>query len=149
MSTTPSLLKLLVLATRAVEDELNAELRARLPGDLRPAHYAVFRYLDPEGSRVGDLADAAGMTQQSMGELVGRLESAGLVRREVDPGDRRARRVVCTREGVAVLGLAGDRLAAIEERIRTDVGPAELRRLRELLVRVAGSAGGPEGAATP
>ncbi|MEU4313468.1 MarR family transcriptional regulator [Nocardia sp. NPDC024068] len=132
----PSLLKLLVLATRAVEDELNAELRARLPGDLRPAHYAVFRYLDPAGSRVGDLADAAGMTQQSMGELVGRLEAAGLVRREVDPGDRRARRVVCTPAGDAALRLAGVRLAGIEERVRADVGADGVARLRELLAGV-------------
>lgn len=146
MSRTTSLLKLLVLATRAVEDELNAELRARLPGELRPAHYAVFRYLDPEGSRVGDLADAAGMTQQSMGELVGRLESAGLVRREVDPGDRRARRVVCTPDGAAALRLARDRLAAIEDRIHAEVGAGEVARLRELLARVAGAPDGPGGA---
>lgn len=138
MSTPPqsSLLKLLVLATRAVESELNDELRAQLPGDLRPAHYAVFRYLDPAGSRVGELAEAAGMTQQSMGELVGQLEQAGLVRRQVDPLDRRARRVVCTEAGRSTLALAGARIAQIEDRIREDVGEAGARELRRLLGRV-------------
>ncbi|MGA6207674.1 MarR family winged helix-turn-helix transcriptional regulator [Nocardia testacea] len=136
MSTTPSLLKLLTLATRAVEAELNDELRPRLGAELGPAHYAVFRYLDPAGSRVGELAAAAGMTQQSMGELVGRLERAGLVRRQVDPGDRRARRVVCTAAGSAALELAGERIGRIEERIRADVGADGVGELRRLLARV-------------
>ncbi|WP_280460843.1 MarR family winged helix-turn-helix transcriptional regulator [Nocardia carnea] len=147
----PSLLKLLTLATAAVENELNAGLRARLSGDLRPAHYAVFRYLDPAGSRVGELAQAAGMTQQSMGELVGQLESAGLVRRQVDPADRRARQVVCTPAGRAALVLAGERIAGIEQRIMREVGEVGMGELSKLLTRVVdvlgatrdGSAGAP------
>ncbi|MEU1982681.1 MarR family transcriptional regulator [Nocardia sp. NPDC019395] len=131
-----SLLKLLSRATRAVEDELNTELRARLAGELRPAHYVVFRYLDPAGSRVGELAQAAGMTQQSMGELIGQLEHAGLVRRQVDPADRRARRVVCTDAGHAALRLAGERIAGIEERIEGEVGEVGIGELRRLLARV-------------
>ncbi|MGW5383738.1 MarR family winged helix-turn-helix transcriptional regulator [Nocardia sp. NPDC003963] len=132
----PSLLKLLTLAARAVESELNAELRTRLSGELRPAHYAVFRYLDPAGSRVGELAEAAGMTQQSMGELVGQLEGVGLVRRQVDPRDRRARLVVCTEAGRSALELAGERLARTEDRIRADMGEAGALELRRLLARV-------------
>lgn len=131
-----SLLKLLVRATRAVEDELNTELRARLDDGLRPAHYAVFRYLDPEGSRVGELARAAGMTQQSMGELIGQLETAGLVRRQVDPADRRARQVVCTPAGRTALRLAGDRITGIEQRLRGEMGAADMDDLRHLLARV-------------
>lgn len=131
-----SLLKLLTLASRAVEDELNTDLRARLPGDLRPAHYAVFRYLDPAGSRVGELAQAAGMTQQSMGELVGQLENAGLVRRQVDPADRRARQVVCTPEGRAALMLAGERIVGIEQRVMHAIGVADMGQLLNLLAQV-------------
>lgn len=133
----PSLLKLLVLATRAVEAELNRELRPRLDEELRPAHYAVFRYLDPAGSRVGELAAAAGMTQQSMGELVGGLERAGLVCRRVDPADRRARQVVCTEAGAVALRLAGERLTGIEERVTAEVGEEGMEDLRRLLGRVA------------
>ncbi|MFI1461699.1 MarR family winged helix-turn-helix transcriptional regulator [Nocardia carnea] len=141
----PSLLKLLTLASRAVEDELNADLRARLSGDLRPAHYAVFRHLDPAGSRVGELAQAAGMTQQSMGELVGQLESAGLVRRQVDPADRRARQVVCTPVGRAALALAGERIAGIEQRITREVGAAGMDDLLNLLTRVVDVLGATQG----
>ncbi|WP_459545319.1 MarR family winged helix-turn-helix transcriptional regulator [Nocardia sp. X0981] len=136
-SSAPSLLKLLTVAARAVETELNRELRPRLDEELRPAHYAVFRYLDPAGSRVGELAAAAGMTQQSMGELVGGLERAGLVRRRVDPADRRARQVVCTEAGAAALRLASERLTRIEERVVAEVGEGGMEDLRRLLDRVA------------
>lgn len=147
MPSPPSLLKLLTLATRAVESELNDELHARLSGELRPAHYAVFRYLDPAGSRVGELAEAARMTQQSMGELVGQLEQAGLVRRQVDPRDRRARLVVCTEAGRSALGLAGERIARIEARIRADIGEVGVAELRRLLARVAAVPGDRPGSA--
>ncbi|WP_029929197.1 MarR family winged helix-turn-helix transcriptional regulator [Nocardia otitidiscaviarum] len=126
-----SILKLLVRTTRAVEDELNRALRAELHPDLRPAHYAVFRHLEPEGSRVTALADAAGMTQQSMGELITHLERCGYVTRTVDPADRRARRVVLTASGHAALATAARRLAEIEARLSAalgDSGFAELRR---------------------
>lgn len=131
-----SLLKLLVRAARAFEDELNRELRARLGDELRPAHYAVFRHLDPAGSRVGALAEAAGMTQQSMGELIGQLERVGLVRRQVDPADRRARLVVCTDAGAAALRIAGAQIVRIEGVLRDDMGAEGFDELRNRLARV-------------
>ncbi len=132
-SAEPSLLQLLIRAARAFEDELNRELRARLGDELRPAHYAVFRYLDPAGSRVGALAEAAGMTQQSMGELIGQLERAGLVRRRVDPTDRRARLVECTEAGIVALRIAGARIARIEEVLRVGMGVEEFDEMRHHL----------------
>lgn len=117
-----SLLKLLTEVTRRFEAELNRGLRAELDPELRPAHYAVFRYLEPGGSRVTALADAAGMTQQSMGELVTHLQQRGLVERRVDPADRRARLVVATTAGHAALAVAARRIAQIEQRLRADLG---------------------------
>lgn len=134
-----SLLKQLTLLTRAMEGELNRALRAALDDSLRPAHYAVFRYLDPAGSRIGDLAEAAGMTQQSMGELVTHLENRGYVERRVDPADRRARLVGVTKSGRAALTTAARRLATIEHRLGEHLGAGGLADLRRLLVR-AGTA---------
>ncbi|MFE3444857.1 MarR family winged helix-turn-helix transcriptional regulator [Nocardia sp. NPDC059180] len=137
-----SVLKLLTLATRAVERELNRELHAVLGGDLRPAHYAVFRYLDPAGSRVTSLADAAGMTQQSMGELITHLERQGLVERLVDPADRRARLVVLTESGRQALELAADRIRRIEDELRAQLGAGEFDVLRAGLAVVCDSFAG-------
>ncbi|MFC8526090.1 MarR family winged helix-turn-helix transcriptional regulator [Nocardia sp. NPDC057227] len=136
---TSSVLRLLVETTREFERELLRELRERVDPELRPAHFAVFRYLEPDGSRIGALAEAAGMTPQSMGELVGHLEKAGLLRREVDPADRRARLAVPTEAGLAALRIAADRIAALEHRVIGAVGADGIAELRRLLA-AAGTA---------
>lgn len=131
-----TLLKLLGQAAHAFERELNRELRAALRDDLRPAHYAVFRYLAPEGSRISALAEEAGMTQQSMGELVMHMERCGYVERQVDPGDRRARLVVLTAEGEAALGVAAERIRQLERKLEAGLGERALADLRRSLRRV-------------
>ncbi|MEU0545429.1 MarR family transcriptional regulator [Nocardia sp. NPDC005978] len=135
----PTLLKLLVQVTHVFEQTLDDDLRAELHDTLRPAHYAVFRHLPPEGSRVTALAESAGMTQQSMGELITHLERHGYVERTVDPADRRARVVVATESGRAAVTLAGERIAAIERRLSADLGEEGLKDLRSLLARSLGS----------
>ena len=57
------------------------------------AHIHITRHLAVGGSRLTDLAPSAGMSKQAMGDLVDQCEAWGLVRREADPHDRRARRV--------------------------------------------------------
>ncbi|WP_245562730.1 MarR family winged helix-turn-helix transcriptional regulator [Nocardia araoensis] len=129
-------MKLLVLLKHSMEGELNRRLRVALDEDMRPAHYAVFRHLDPAGSRVGDLAEAAGMTQQSMGELVAHLERCGYVERRVDPTDRRARLVVMTEFGRSASATAGEILADLEDRVAARLGTDGLHQLRSLLAQV-------------
>src|SRR4051812_21713187 len=81
---------LLKLPYVALERHLSARLHALGFGDLRPAHYAVFQSLVPQGSRLTELAERAGMTKQSMGYLVDYLEDHGYLRRVPDPQDQRA-----------------------------------------------------------
>ncbi|MFD3705273.1 MarR family winged helix-turn-helix transcriptional regulator [Nocardia sp. NPDC058658] len=131
-----SLLKLLVQAADAYERALNPMLRAELGSDLRPAHYAVFRYLAPGGSRVTALAEAAGMTQQSMGELVTYLEKKGYVERAPDPADRRARLIVLTSSGRNAVVSAGRHIQRIEEAIAAELGAEALSTVRDALARL-------------
>jgi DNA-binding MarR family transcriptional regulator len=131
-----SLLRLLVEGSRALEGRLHEGLRAAGYGDLRPAHYAVFRYLKDEGSRVTELAEAAGMTKQSMGELVTHLEEGGYVLRRPDPRDGRARIVSLTEAGRRGIGTAAGRLAEIEDDLRERMGEESLERLTGLLAEL-------------
>ncbi|AXK85576.1 winged helix DNA-binding protein [Nocardia farcinica] len=135
--TATTLLKLLVHATRSYEHTLEQALRPALDERLRPAHFAVFRYLDPEGSRITALADAAGMTQQSMGELVTHLAACGYVERRVDPADRRARLVVATPAGRSALRRARREIEAIERALAARLGESTVAGLRAALAGVA------------
>jgi hypothetical protein len=47
-------------SSRTLEGLLYEGLREAGYGDVRPAHYAVFRYLKDKGSRVTELAEARG-----------------------------------------------------------------------------------------
>jgi len=128
-----SLLRLLVEASRALEWRLHEGLRAAGCGDVRPAHYAAFRHLKPQGARVTELAEAAGMTQQSMGELVDHLEGRGYVERRPDPRDGRAKIVVATEAGRRGIGAAAERLAEIEDALAGHMGEARFEELVEAL----------------
>jgi MarR family transcriptional regulator, temperature-dependent positive regulator of motility len=124
-----SLLRLLVEGSRAMEGRLYEGLRAAGYGDVRPAHYAIFRYLEDEGSRVTELAEAAGITKQSMGELVDHLERRGYVERCPDPRDGRAKIVVLTAKGRRGIEAAAELIAEIEGELARWMGKERLEEL--------------------
>ena len=65
------------------------------------AHIHITRHLSLQGDRITDLADRAGMSKQAMTDLVDQCEAWGLVVREADPQDRRAKYVRYTDSGRA------------------------------------------------
>jgi DNA-binding MarR family transcriptional regulator len=86
------------------------------------AHIHITRHLALEGSRLTELAERAGMTKQAMGDLVNQCEAWGLVVREADPHDARARRVRFTPTGLAWLGAFRKAVAQAEAEFRVEVG---------------------------
>lgn len=91
-------------------------------GRLSASHVHITRHLALEGSRLTDLARAAGMSKQAMGDLVDQCNAWGLVQREADPLDARARRVVFTPVGLAWLQAFKDAVAQAETEFREAVG---------------------------
>ncbi len=86
------------------------------------AHIHITRHLSTNGSRLTDLATSAGMSKQAMGDLVNQCEAWGLVTREADPYDRRARRVVFTASGLLWLEAFERAVAWAEGEFRDAVG---------------------------
>jgi DNA-binding MarR family transcriptional regulator len=109
---------------REMVDELIGRLRAAGYEDTTAAHHPLFESIDPGGTRLTVLAARAGMTHQSMGELVAILERRGYVERRADPSDGRARLVVLTARGRAIVRLAVKEIAAIEAAWVERVGTA-------------------------
>jgi DNA-binding MarR family transcriptional regulator len=83
------------------------------------------------------LARRLGVDRTVMTHLIDDLERAGLVERRPDPADRRARRIVVTEPGGALLAVLDRRLADVEDVVLGPLDPAERRTLRALLSRVA------------
>ncbi|MDO5087758.1 MAG: MarR family transcriptional regulator, partial [Comamonadaceae bacterium] len=86
------------------------------------AHVHITRHLSLQGSRLTELAQAAGMSKQAMGDLVDQCEAWGLVAREADPLDARARRIVFTAAGLAWLAAFKAAVAQAEHEFRAAVG---------------------------
>src|SRR5215217_1281462 len=116
------LARLLGLAGRRLADELHRRLRIAGFDDGRPAHDAVFANVPPEGIRLTDLAQRAGMTKQAMSELVVDLEHLGYVTRRKDPRDGRARLVTFTNRGWASVATALGAFREIEADLAGRVG---------------------------
>lgn len=92
-------------------------------GRLSASHIHITRHLALEGSRLTDLAQRANMSKQAMGKLVEQCEAWGLVTRQEDARDARARRIVFTPIGLAWLQAFRQAVAQAEEELRAAVGP--------------------------
>jgi DNA-binding MarR family transcriptional regulator len=89
------------------------------------------------------LAQFLGVDRTVMTYLIDGLERAGLVERRPDPVDRRARRVVITENGRALLAEVRERLRQVEDEVLAALDESDRSTLRTLLHRVA-SAVAPE-----
>ena len=86
------------------------------------AHIHITRHLGLGGSRLTDLAASAGMSKQAMSDLIDQCDAWGMVRREPDPYDKRARRVVFTESGLLWLEAFRCAVAQAEDEFRQAVG---------------------------
>jgi DNA-binding MarR family transcriptional regulator len=86
------------------------------------AHVHITRHLATSGSRLTDLAHSAGMSKQAMGDLVTQCEAWGLVTREPDAYDKRAKKVMFTDTGLLWLGAFQRAVARAESEFTQAVG---------------------------
>lgn len=82
----------------------------------------ITRHLPLRGERIAALAQRAGMTRQAMHDLVVQCEAWGLVTRQVDPLDARARRVCFTPLGLDWLQAFERAVAQAQVEFRAEVG---------------------------
>lgn len=113
--------RVLVLMANNVEVPLAlSNLAAR--DQVGAAHIHITRHLPVAGARLTDLATSAGMSKQAMGDLINQCEAWGLVTREADRYDKRARQVVFTASGLLWLGAFKRAVRQAEDEFRQAVG---------------------------
>jgi DNA-binding MarR family transcriptional regulator len=120
--------------------EFDAELARRLAtsayADIRPAHGCVFGHVDPDGSRLTDLAERARMTKQSVGEVTNELEQRGYVERVPDPSDGRAKIIRLTARGREAQALGWGLIDEVERDWAERFGAERIAALRKTLEAV-------------
>jgi DNA-binding MarR family transcriptional regulator len=83
------------------------------------------------------LAQQLGIDRSVLTYLLDDLEGCQLIERRPDPADRRARRIVLTRAGEAMLAKFGKRLEAAEQHALRALNEVEQKTLRDLLWRAS------------
>jgi DNA-binding MarR family transcriptional regulator len=92
-------------------------------GQVSAAHIHITRHLAVQGARLSELAELAGMSKQAMGKLVDQCEAWGLVTREIDTRDGRARLVRFTQVGLAWLHAFQRAVTQAEAELKQAVSP--------------------------
>lgn len=118
---------------QAIVTGIDEGLKVRGFTDLRPAHFAIFQHIQPEGSRISQLAEQAQITKQSMGSLVDHLMACGYVERTPDPEDGRAKIVRLTEQGWDLNHAAREVLSQIEQEWAKQVGNERMAQLKQTL----------------
>ena len=132
-----STLQLLFKAARLLDERALERVSQRKGRPrLRRSHTSLLPHIDLEGTRITDLAERLGVTKQAASQLVDDLEAVGVLAREPDPDDARARRVVFTRLGREGLleGLA--LLRDMESELARSIGDESMAGLRRALVAI-------------
>jgi DNA-binding MarR family transcriptional regulator len=127
------LIRLLGTAFGDFTDALNDRVAETQYNDLRAGHGCVFGTIDPDGSRLTDLARRARMTKQSVGEVTTDLEHRGYVERVPDPSDGRAKIIRLTDRGHDAQTLGQDFIDEIEREWAERFGAERVAALREAL----------------
>ncbi len=122
---------LLAKATQRWNELLQERFRAAGWGDVRPSYGSLLVPLyEEDGLRMGELARRARLSKQTITTMVRLLEREGLVRRERDPDDGRAFRIVLTRKARRFEPIAERTVAELGELARERLGDRRLASLK-------------------
>ncbi len=83
-----------------------------------------------------ELARVMDVGKVTLGGLIDRLESGGLVRRQPDPADRRAKRIVMTQKGSRLLAEIHTVAREVDTSIMAGIVKGDIARTEALLARM-------------
>jgi DNA-binding MarR family transcriptional regulator len=101
--------------------------------DIDAPQLSVLLWPGPEGMRPSDLAARMRVTKQALNYLLGDLERLGYLERRRDPDDRRARRIILTDRGRALVPVIRDAVSEVEREWAEALGAERFAELRDLL----------------
>jgi DNA-binding MarR family transcriptional regulator len=120
-----------------VRDQMYAGVVSAGYDDLSAAHVGLWRHPGLDGLRPSQLADLAGITKQSVNDLLGHLERHGYLGRVPDPADGRARVIRLTSKGRRLQQTIYAEAGAAEMHVAEILGPRRFAQLRSSLELLA------------
>lgn len=112
---------------RMVVARLSRRLRQEANEGATPSQLAALATVERHGPiTLGDLAGHERVRPPTMTRIVAGLEETGLLRREIDPSDRRVARVTITPEGSRLLARSRTRKDAFLASLLEQLDPEEL-----------------------
>ncbi len=101
----------------------------------RASHMSLFPHIDLEGTRLTVLAQRLGISKQAVGQLVDDLEGMGLVERQPDPDDGRAKRICFSAKGRDAILQGLTVLGEVETELKDSIGQRHMRNLHQALTK--------------
>lgn len=89
-----------------------------------------------KGMMQTELARRMDVGKVTLGGLIDRLEVRGLVKRQPDPSDRRAKRVLMTPKGVKLLADIQESAGGLNARIMSGIQRADIARAEAVLIKM-------------
>jgi len=121
--------QILMLVSSDFQRRLDADLRVHGTTGINQRHRGVFLHLDKYGaSRSVDLAKAAGIRPQSMMTIIHELEELGMIERQADPSDSRAKLINFTKKGHNLIRELSRSTQAVWQSYTAKVGEKKLRQ---------------------
>lgn len=129
-------IRLLDAAFATFASDLEKRIAATEFSDIRLSHGCVFGNIEPEGSRLTDLAERARMTKQSVGEVTTDLVERGYAERLPDPSDGRAKIIRLTERGRLAQATGRRLIDELEREWGERYGEERIAALRDALEAV-------------
>jgi DNA-binding MarR family transcriptional regulator len=117
---------------RRLSADLGQQARRQFP-ELRGSHRRILQMIPPQGIRITDLAQLAGMTKQALGEFADGLEQSGFVASRRHETDGRVRIVSRTPSGDAAVAESQEAIESVERQWRDEVGAARYEAMLAVL----------------
>ena len=104
---------------------------------ITPVQYAALVAVEEQpGTDATALSAAIAFDRSTIGNVLDRLESRGVIRREASPEDRRKKLLYLTREGERLLGQVRPLVARVQERLLSTFSASEQAVFLSLLSRL-------------
>jgi DNA-binding MarR family transcriptional regulator len=133
MSNDDRLIYLLSVAQQTLKDHTNRAL-AEKGGKVTLAQAGIlFLLREKDGRYMSEMGQVIGVDNSAMTRLVDRLEKSGLVKRQIDPENRRAISVLLTEVGREEASGALKIIKSINEEIKKGYSPAAVDAFKKIL----------------